>query len=154
MWACITRYKCGDQQEEAKPRSPHSSDTSSRTHPRGPRLHRRAPAISHLQTVHSLSPWISTLRDCSACPQTSISLDGGDSLENENAHLDSNIDLRPFSVHSSVILDDSWYSVKVIIMVVDQVVKVCLTPSLVLTACDAVEVRHDFLAQTMHDVDL
>lgn len=69
------------------------------------------------------------------CPQTSIALDGG-GLENENAHLDSNIDLRPFSVHSSVILEDSWYSVKVIIMVVDQVVKVCLTPTLVLTVFD------------------
>ena len=45
----------------------------------------------------------------------------GGRLESENAHLDSNIDLRPLSVHSSVMLDDSWYSVKVIIMVVDQV---------------------------------
>jgi len=57
-------------------------------------------------------------------------LDGG----SENAHLDSNIDLRPLSVHSSVMLDDSWYSVKVIFMVVDQVVGVCLPQSLVLTA--------------------
>jgi len=104
-------------------------------------LHRRALAISHLQTAHSSSPWILTLRDCSACPQTSISLDGGGGLENENAHLDSNIDLRPFSVHSSVILDDSWYSVTVIIMVEDQVLEVCLTPSLVLTTFNPVEVR-------------
>jgi len=129
------------RRDKAKARSPRSSDISSRTRPRGPRLHRRGLAISRSQTAHSSSPWTSTLRGCSTCPQKSVSLDGGGGLENEHAHLDSNIDLRPLNVHSSVILDDSWYSVKVIIMVAGQVVGLCLMQSLVLTAFDPVEVR-------------